>query len=165
MPTVGKKKFKYDEEGMAAAEAEAAATGQEVASEEEAIDNIVSDLGDPRPEMAADMPADPTADPTAGEEPPVATVSPDVLAQLYEAVHGVAFDPQAEGAEAKMREIENVIAGNPQVAEGLTDGSVSLTEAALVLFRQVDLGEEQPIPQAPAPEMAEGAAPDVGAYL
>lgn len=159
MPTVGKKKFKYDEEGMAAAEAEAAATGQEVASEEEAIDNIVSDLG---AEEAPVAPEEVAETPTE-EEPPMATVPPEILSQLFEAVHGIAYDPDAEGAEAKMHEIEAVIAGNPQVAEGLSDGSVSLTEAALVLFRQVEL--EGNTPQNPAPEMAGAPEPDVGAYL
>ena len=57
MPKVGDKDFEYDEEGVAAAEAEAARTGQEIeAGDEETLDEVLSDL--PVEEESAEEPVE-----------------------------------------------------------------------------------------------------------
>jgi len=149
MPTVGKKRFDYDEEGVAAAEEEALATGQEVASDEDAIEKVIGDLAADTEEVSpelAEAPPEPAAPMNPGEEgePTAPAVPPEVLTSLYEAVHGAGYDASSGADQQKMKEIEALIAHNPDIAQGLTDGSVSLTEAAIVLFRSVDMGGETP---------------------
>lgn len=165
MPKVGKKHFAYDEEGMAAAEAEAAATGQEVGSDEAALNVIIGALpaaaGEPAPEPAPE--AEPAPAPAEGGEAPADLPGADVMFDLYKAIHGADFDPESPVSMEQMSQIEGVLAQNPQVVQGLMSGEVSLTEAALVLFRNVDLEGNQP--QEMTPPDVEIPEPDAGAYM
>tara|TARA_R100001509_G_scaffold132684_2_gene86199 strand:- start:2365 stop:2859 length:495 start_codon:yes stop_codon:yes gene_type:complete len=164
MPTVGKKKFDYDKEGMAAAEAEAAATGQDVESNDAALNVIIGALPAAADEPMAEPAPEPMAEPApeGGGEPPANLPEANVMFDLYRAIHGADFDPASPVSMEQMSQIEGVLAENPQVVQGLMSGEVSLTEAALVLFRNVDLDRGQ---QNMVPPDVEIPEPDVGSYM
>lgn len=102
MPTVGNKKFEYDEEGMEAAEAEAAETNQEM-------------------EMGMDK----------GSMP-----SNEILIELFEAMVGEALDESNDNHAVAMAGIQEFLSQNPEIAEALSSGEMTVSQLALKLFKE-----------------------------
>ncbi len=130
MPKVGKKEFEYDEEGIAAAQAEAANTGQDVETDEASmIDEVLANL----PEDDAPIPEAEAPIPVEEEQAPL----PDegILLQLYQVVHGAEYDPSSPEDQQKLQQIRSVLENDPAVAEGIASGDLSMTEFAIQLYR------------------------------
>ena len=136
MPKVGKKEFEYDEEGIAAAQAEAANTGQDVETDEASmIDEVLANLPEddaPIPEAEAPIPVE--------DEEQAPLPDEGVLLQLYQVVHGAEYDPSSPEDQQKLQQIRSVLESDPAVAEGIASGDISMTEFAIQLYR----GQEAP---------------------
>jgi len=136
MPKVGKKEFEYDEEGIAAAQAEAANTGQDVETDEASmIDEVLANLPEddaPIPEAEAPIPVE--------DEEQAPLPDEGVLLQLYKVVHGAEYDPSSPEDQQKLQQIRSVLESDPAVAEGIASGDISMTEFAIQLYR----GQEAP---------------------
>jgi len=165
MPKVGDKEFPYDEEGIAAAEAEAARTGLPVDNTGEGdqatmIDEIMAQL----PEEGEEPPAEPAGAEVPAEameevldaEEPAPLPDEGLMMQLFQVVYGADYDPASPEDQQRMSEIQSVLEGDPAMAEGLMSGDVSMTEFALRLYRNE--------PEAPAPAPAPAAPPEPAPY-
>lgn len=160
MPKVGDKEFPYDEEGIAAAEAEAARTGLPVDNTGEGdqatmIDEIMAQL----PEEGEEPPAEPAGAEVPAEameevldaEEPAPLPDEGLMMQLFQVVYGADYDPSSPEDQQRMSEIQSVLESDPTMAEGLMSGDVSMTEFALRLYRNE--------PEAPAPAAPPEPAP------
>ena len=136
MPKVGKKEFEYDEEGIAAAQAEAANTGQDVETDEASmIDEVLANLPEddaPIPEAEAPIPVE--------DEEQAPLPDEGILLQLYQVVHGAEYDPSSPEDQQKLQQIRSVLENDPTIAEGIASGDISMTEFAIQLYR----GQEAP---------------------
>tara|TARA_R100000005_G_C4929789_1_gene159315 strand:- start:65 stop:538 length:474 start_codon:yes stop_codon:yes gene_type:complete len=137
MPKVGDKKFKYDEEGIAAAQAEASNTGQGMETDESnMIDEVLANLpedGDPMesPEMETATPV---------EEAPTPLPDEGIVLQLFQVVYGTEYDPNSMEDQQKLQQIRSVLDSDPAMAQALASGDTSMTEFAIQLYR----GQEAP---------------------
>ena len=131
MPRVGKKEFAYDEPGMAAAEAEAAALDQATS----ALPNEVTP-GDVTEEVVAETPV-------VGDEvaPPLDDA---VMAQLFEALFAEDFDPDNPQAVEMMDQIQSFLDSNPEIAEALASGEVTVDQFAIMLRRSMEAPQGSP---------------------
>jgi len=131
MPRVAGKEFPYDEEGMAAAEAEAAALDQAT----DALPNEVTP-GDVTEEVAAE-------NPVVAEEvaPPLDDA---VMAQLFEALFAEDFDPDNPQAVEMMDQIQSFLESNPEIAEALASGEVTVDQFAIMLRRSMEAPQGAP---------------------
>lgn len=131
MPKVGDKEFPYTEEGMAAAEAEAAALDQATS----ALPDEVTP-GDVTEEVVAE-------NPVVGEEvaPPLDDA---VMAQLFEALFDENFDPDNPQAVEMMDQIQSFLDSNPEVAEALASGGVTVDQFAIMLRRSMEAPQGSP---------------------
>ena len=136
MPKVGKKEFEYDEEGIAAAQADAATTGQDVETDEASmIDEVLANLTEddaPIPEAEAPIPVE--------DEEQAPLPDEGILLQLYQVVHGAEYDPSSPEDQQKLQQIRSVLENDPTIAEGIASGDISMTEFAIQLYR----GQEAP---------------------
>tara|TARA_R110000824_G_scaffold127331_2_gene287464 strand:- start:2740 stop:3192 length:453 start_codon:yes stop_codon:yes gene_type:complete len=137
MPKVGDKEFDYDEEGIAAAEAEAAGVDEaavleqllnelptEVPEEEGVLEEA---LEEPEPELPEDMPDEET------------------VMQVFEEVFGNAFDDSSPEDIQKLEFILQELATDPELAAGLASGEISIAEFAIQLYRKMSgEGEAEP---------------------
>ena len=130
MPKVGKKEFDYDDEGIAAAEAEAAATGEVVTEDPSMVDKVEDVLAEVG--MAPDEPM-PEIEPEEEVEAPL----PDegLLMQLFEVVYREPFDPDNPDHQSKLAVIQGTLDENPDMADGLKTGDVTVTEFARRVYR------------------------------
>ena len=145
MPKVGDKEFPYDEEGMAAADAEAARTGlpvEDVGEGDQAnmLDQIMAQLPEegeePPAEVAgAEVTTEAMDSMLNAEEPETTMPDEGLMMQLFQVVYGVDYDPASPQDQQRMAEIQSVLASDPTMSEGLMSGDVSMTEFALQLFR------------------------------
>jgi len=138
MPKVGEKEFEYDEEGMAEAEAEAANTGQnvEVAAEQDTssmIDKIMEDI---TPETSEEPNSvDEALESQTEEATPETTPDEGLMLQLFEIVYGGSFDPASEEDQQRLQQIQSILANDPEAAEKLKSGELSMTEFAIRVHR------------------------------
>lgn len=145
MPKVGDKEFSYDEEGMAAADAEAARTGlpvEDVGEGDQAnmLDQIMAQLPEegeePPAEVAgAEVTTEAMDSMLNAEEPETTMPDEGLMMQLFQVVYGVDYDPASPQDQQRMAEIQSVLASDPTMSEGLMSGDVSMTEFALQLYR------------------------------
>ena len=161
MPTVGKKKFKYDEEGIAAAEAEAASTEQEMDMVGK-VDDTLSGLDiaeePPEPEMADDMQPTPVEEMTEEAEE---SGLPDqgMLMQLFRIVYREDFDPANQTHQTQLSVIEDTLDDNPEMAEKLKDGEMTMTDFALRVYKGMSPMGEPPTTSPPVtPDPPEGTS-------
>ena len=130
MPEVKGKDFPYTPEGIAAAEAEAAA-----------IDQATQDLPNQNtPADAAEMAAAemPTVEAEVGEP-----LDEAIMAQLFEALFAEAFDPDDPEAVEMMAQIQSFLDANPQVSSAIASGEVTLDQFALMLRRSMGQPQEE----------------------
>ena len=130
MPRVGDKEFPYTEEGMAAAEAEAAATGLEIE-----IDDAASQL--PQEEIA---PPEEEVLEEAVEETEEPAEMPDeaIMGQLFEVVFGTAYDPDSPEAQEQMQQLMDLLSSDPRLTAALASGELSVSEFAIQLYRVME---------------------------
>ena len=130
MPKVGDKEFPYTEEGMAAAEAEAAATGLEIE-----IDDAASQL--PQEEIA---PPEEEVLEEAVEETEEPAEMPDeaIMGQLFEVVFGTAYDPDSPEAQEQMQQLMDLLSSDPRLTAALASGELSVSEFAIQLYRVME---------------------------
>ena len=121
MPRVGDKEFPYTEEGMAAAEAEAAATGLEIEA-----DDAASQL--PQEEIA----------PPEEEVPEEAAEDEAIMGQLFEVVFGAAYDPDSPEAQEQMQQLTDLLSSDPRLTAALASGELSVSEFAIQLYRVME---------------------------
>lgn len=134
MPEVAGQHFSYDAEGVAAAEAAAQKQGVEPEmTDESAIALILSEVP---PEGEAEE--EPQVE-GSSEDIPAVMPSAEVLVDLFSAVYGEVFDSESEGAQKQMKDIELALAEQPEIAAALANGEVSISEAALILFRKLEV--------------------------
>jgi len=129
MPEVQGKDFPYTPEGIAAAEAEAAA-----------IDQATQEL--PNPAGAAD---EAVADMPVVEEEMGEVLDEAVMAQLFEALFAESFDPDDPDSNEMMAQIQSFLDANPQVATALASGEVTVDQFALMLRRGMEQPQEAPV--------------------
>ncbi len=137
MPRVGKKEFAYDEPGMAAAEAEAARTGQDVAGNDEAaLDELLADM----PVEEAPIEEVP---PEEGEIPDaeIMEMAEGMMIELFQAIFGDAFDPEDPADAARMEQLDALLEANPELAEALASGEISPAELAIQFYRAMGMEE------------------------
>ncbi len=131
MPKVGDKQFPYTEEGMAAAEAEAAATGLEIEA-----DDAASQL--PQEEMM-DAPEEEVAEEAVEEtEEPAEMPDEAVMGQLFEVVFGTAFDADNPEAQEQMQQLMDILSADPRLTAALASGELSVSEFAIQLYRVME---------------------------
>ena len=125
MPTVGKKKFKYDEEGMAAAEAEASESGQEMSMVDKVDDTLsgldIAEEEPQQPEMMADNMQPSPVEEMAEEAEESGMPDQGMLMQLFRIVYREDFDPANQKHQTQLSVIENTLEDNPEMAEKLKD--------------------------------------------
>jgi len=149
MPKVGEKEFEYDEEGVAAAEAEAANTGQavenaEVGGGEGPIGGFLAAIDASLAEAEK-----PSAEPVEGEAPqeePVASTE-DVTARLFNEVFGEDFNPEDEIHLEQMEAIQDILQSDPELARRVSlpqdhPDSLSDSEFATIMFRGFEQEEQ-----------------------
>ncbi len=141
MPTVGKKKFKYDEEGMAAAEAEAVDSGQEMSMVDK-VDDTLSDLEMPEQDIAMPDEMEPSVDEMAEEEPETDVPDQGLLMQLFRIVYRQDYDPNNQKHQSQLSVIESTLDQNPEMASRLKDGEMSMTDFALRVYKGMVPSEE-----------------------
>ena len=138
MPTVGKKKFKYDEEGMAAAEAEAAESGQEMSMVDQNPSNMIDKLMEALPEEDAPETAstlDEALEMQTEEATPMTGPDEGMIMQLYQIVYGAPYDPSSPMDQQKLFQIEDILSKDPDALEQLKSGEMSMTEFAIRVYR------------------------------
>lgn len=65
--------------------------------------------------------------------------SADILADLYSAIYGDAFNSESEDAMSKMANLEGMLAERPEIADAIAKGEIGVAEAALMMFRQINV--------------------------
>ena len=153
MPRVGDKEFPYTEEGMAAAEAEAAAMEQPAMDEAAVLEQLLEELPTEVPdEEGALEEAMAEAEPEAEMALPEDMPDEQTVMQVFEEVFGNAFDDNSPEDIQKLEFILQELAVDPELAAGLASGEVSISEFAIQLYRKMS-GEGDAAPaQATAEE-------------
>lgn len=130
MPRVGDKEFPYTEEGMAAAEAEAAATGLEIEADDAASQLPQEEIAPPEEEVAEE----------AVEETEEPAEMPDeaIMGQLFEVVFGAAYDPDSPEAQEQMQQLTDLLSSDPRLTAALASGELSVSEFAIQLYRVME---------------------------
>ena len=130
MPRVGDKEFPYTEEGMAAAEAEAAATGLEIEIDDAASQLPQEEIAPPEEEVLEEA-VEETEDPA--EMPDEA-----IMGQLFEVVFGAAYDPDSPEAQEQMQQLMDLLSSDPRLTAALASGELSVSEFAIQLYRVME---------------------------
>jgi len=153
MPKVGEKEFPYTEEGMAAAEAEAAAMEQPAMDEVAMLEQLLNELPTEVPdEEGALEEAMAEAEPEAEMELPEDMPEEETVMQIFEEVFGNAFDDSSPEDIQKLEFILMELASDPELVAGLSSGEISISEFAIQLYRKMS-GEGEAAPaQATAEE-------------
>ena len=130
MPKVGKKEFDYDDEGIAAAEAASAATGEEMVGDPSMVDKVEDVLAE-----VGMTPEEPMPDVEPEEEVEAPLPDEGLLMQLFEVVYREPFNPDDPDHQGKLSMIQGTLDENPDMAEGLKTGDVTVTEFARRVYR------------------------------
>ena len=133
MPKVGDKEFPYTEEGMAAAEAEAAAMEQPAMDEEAALEELLAQIP-----MEGEEPPAEEAGEEMPDESPIVMPEAGTMAELFEVIFGDSFDAEEPSDAERMSQVESMLASDPVLAEAVAAGEVSLTEVALQFYRALN---------------------------
>jgi len=133
MPKVGDKEFPYTEEGMAAAEAEAAAMEQPAMDEEAALEELLAQIP-----MEGEEPPAEEAGEEMPDESPIVMPEAGTMAELFEVIFGDSFDAEDPSDAERMSQVESMLASDPVLAEAVAAGEVSLTEVALQFYRALN---------------------------
>jgi len=146
MPRVGDKEFPYTEEGMAAAEAEAAAMEQPAMDEAAMLEQLLNELPTEVPdEEGALEEAMAEAEPEAEMELPEDMPEEETVMQIFEEVFGNAFDDSSPEDIQKLEFILMELASDPELVAGLSSGEISISEFAIQLYRKMSgEGEAEP---------------------
>tara|TARA_B100000519_G_scaffold199235_1_gene210075 strand:- start:282 stop:809 length:528 start_codon:yes stop_codon:yes gene_type:complete len=153
MPQVGDKKFKYDEEGMEAAEAEAAKTGQQV--EEASPNDSFMEAVTAGIEQAENPPSEDevpqeildemlaAGDQAVTEEAAEQGDAGDVAMRLFNQLFGEGFNPEDGMHQEQMDQIQGVLDENPGMLEKLSlprDNPDRMTDSefAMMFFRGLE---------------------------
>jgi|TARA_R100000482_G_C5129197_1_gene150731 hypothetical protein len=146
MPKVGDKEFPYTEEGMAAAEAEAAAMEQPAMDEAAMLEQLLNELPTEVPdEEGALEEAMAEAEPEAEMELPEDMPEEETVMQIFEEVFGNAFDDSSPEDIQKLEFILMELASDPELVAGLSSGEISISEFAIQLYRKMSgEGEAEP---------------------
>ena len=146
MPRVGDKEFPYTEEGMAAAEAEAAAMEQPAMDEVAMLEQLLNELPTEVPdEEGALEEAMAEAEPEAEMELPEDMPEEETVMQIFEEVFGNAFDDSSPEDIQKLEFILMELASDPELVAGLSSGEISISEFAIQLYRKMSgEGEAEP---------------------
>mgnify|MGYP001202772259 FL=1 len=146
MPKVGDKEFPYTEEGMAAAEAEAAAMEQPAMDEVAMLEQLLNELPTEVPdEEGALEEAMAEAEPEAEMELPEDMPEEETVMQIFEEVFGNAFDDSSPEDIQKLEFILMELASDPELVAGLSSGEISISEFAIQLYRKMSgEGEAEP---------------------
>jgi len=128
MPKVGDKEFPYTEEGMAAAQAEAEATGLPIEE-----DDMASQL--PQEEIESEEPAaeEMMEEPQEGSLP-----SEEIISEVYSVVFGDAFNPGDENSEEQMEMLKSILSADPKLSQMLSSGEMTISDFAVNLYRMMD---------------------------
>ena len=105
MPRVGDKEFPYTEEGMAAAEAEAAAMEQPAMDEEAALEELLAQIP-----MEGEEPPAEEAGEEMPDESPIVMPEAGTMAELFEVVFGDSFDAEDPSDAERMSQVESMLA-------------------------------------------------------
>ena len=139
MPTVGKKKFKYDEEGMAAAEAEAAKSGQESKKNldaqpdaDEMLDEIVGVIPQEGDDLSVDKEPvmEDSMDMVEAEMP-----EQEIMEDLYSSIYGSPMD-DSDMSMQQMEELKLLLEAMPELSSALASGEITPSEASIMIFRE-----------------------------
>tara|TARA_R100000234_G_C4940538_1_gene152743 strand:+ start:118 stop:594 length:477 start_codon:yes stop_codon:yes gene_type:complete len=146
MPRVGDKEFPYTEEGMAAAEAEAATMEQPAMDEAAMLEQLLNELPTEVPdEEGALEEAMAEAEPEAEMELPEDMPEEETVMQIFEEVFGNAFDDSSPEDIQKLEFILMELASDPELVAGLSSGEISISEFAIQLYRKMSgEGEAEP---------------------
>ena len=133
MPRVGDKEFPYTEEGMAAAEAEAAATGLEIEIDDAASQLPQEEIAPPEEEVLEEAVEE-------TEEPAEPAEMPDeaIMGQLFEVVFGATYDPDSPEAQEQMQQLMDLLSSDPRLTAALASGELSVSEFAIQLYRVME---------------------------
>ena len=128
MPKVGDKEFPYTEEGMAAAQAEAEATGLPIEE-----DDMASQL--PQEEIESEEPAaeEMMEEPQEGSLP-----SEEIISEVYNVVFGDVFNPGDENSEEQMEMLKSILSADPKLSQMLSSGEMTISDFAVNLYRMMD---------------------------
>ena len=156
MPKVGNKEFAYDEEGIAAAEAEAANTGEPTPNDSfmEAVTAGLSEAENAPTESAeGEVPQEALDEMLAAGEQAVTEEAAeqgdadDVSIRLFNEVFGDQYNPEDGTHQEQMDQIQGLLAENPELAEKLSlppdhPDRVSDSEFAMMFFRGLEPEEQ-----------------------
>lgn len=82
----------------------------------------------------------PPEEPTAEDEDAEAAMpNAETMADLFSAVYGDVFNPESEDAVSKMANLEGMLSERPEVAAAIAKGDMGVAEAALMMFRQINV--------------------------
>tara|TARA_R100000742_G_C4278112_1_gene100600 strand:- start:2893 stop:3378 length:486 start_codon:yes stop_codon:yes gene_type:complete len=151
MPQVGNKQFDYDEEGMAAANAAASNTGQEVAMS----NDPASYMGDMDSRLAAatdllsaaeeELPREEVLEEADNEEPE-GEINIEIITSIFEYMNDRSPNMEDPNDVAEVELIKNTI--TPDMAEDLQNQEISLVDAVLQVHRAKELGDVAPVEEA-----------------
>ena len=82
----------------------------------------------------------PPEEPTAEDEDAEAAMpNAETMADLFSAIYGDVFNPESEDAVSKMANLEGMLSERPEVAAAIAKGDMGVAEAALMMFRQINV--------------------------
>tara|TARA_R110000751_G_scaffold255108_1_gene354613 strand:- start:22 stop:498 length:477 start_codon:yes stop_codon:yes gene_type:complete len=156
MPKVGNKKFAYDEEGIAAAEAEAAKT-EEPSPNDSFMEAVTAGLSEaenaPAEPAEGEIPQEALDEMLAAGEQAVTEEAAeqggadDVSIRLFNEVFGDQYNPEDGTHQEQMYQIQGLLAENPELAEKLSlprdhPDRVTDSEFAMMFFRGLEPEEQ-----------------------
>jgi hypothetical protein len=113
---------------MAAAQAEAEATGLPIEE-----DDMASQL--PQEEIESEEPAaeEMMEEPQEGSLP-----SEEIISEVYSVVFGDAFNPGDENSEEQMEMLKSILSADPKLSQMLSSGEMTISDFAVNLYRMMD---------------------------
>lgn len=124
---------------MAAAEAEASESGQEMSMVDKVDDTLsgldIAEEEPQQPEMMADNMQPSPVEEMAEEAEESGMPDQGMLMQLFRIVYREDFDPANQKHQTQLSVIENTLEDNPEMAEKLKDGEMTMTDFALRVYK------------------------------
>tara|TARA_R100001463_G_scaffold131616_1_gene191763 strand:- start:2481 stop:2957 length:477 start_codon:yes stop_codon:yes gene_type:complete len=142
MPTVGNKKFKYDEEGMEAAKMEAEQGGEEMDMVDK-VDDTLSGLEMEEPEEVSEAPNE-SLEEDVESSPEDSVPDEGMLMQLFRIVYRQDYDPSNQKHQSQLSIIESTLNQNPEMVKDLKQGDMSMTDFAIKVYKGMAPSDEGP---------------------
>ena len=142
MPTVGNKKFKYDEEGMEAAKMEAEQGGEEMDVVDK-VDDTLSGLEMEEPEEVSEAPNE-SLEEDVESSPEDSVPDEGMLMQLFRIVYRQDYDPSNQKHQSQLSIIESTLNQNPEMVKDLKQGDMSMTDFAIKVYKGMAPSDEGP---------------------